>query len=298
MVKVVIGCDFDPVLPAVLDRRPEYDIWQVPFAGLRRLLDRTNGEIPPITWLLRADASVAYAGDAYDDAYTRGRETWERLVLAGHEIGWHMHLLTHDAATGRFRFDPEPRWLEEAKSALDRHVSVRSTRTGWDYGSNYLLNRLDELGVAVDFSALPGNIAWFKTGDDTVTADWRDAPRVPYHPDRNGYQRSGPDPLNLIELPVAQFANPAAGIGKRMAWRCLQGCFSLKGLRDKTLLLTSDWNDNLPAASGDAWAFFFHPEDLTDEGTESMLRNLESLAAVPGLEFVTAAGWLDNGGSS
>ncbi len=297
-MKVVIGCDFDPVLPAVLDRRPTHDIWEAPFAGLERLLDRTAWEVPPITWLLRSDESVRYAGGAYDDAYRRGEATWEKLVRAGHEIGWHMHLLSYHESSGRFRFDPEPGWLADAKSALERHVPVRSTRTGWDYGSNYLLNRLDELGVAIDFSALPGNIVWYKLGDETIIADWRDAPRGRYHPDRNDYQNPGPDPLKLVELPVAQFANRPIGIGKRLAWRWLQGCFSLKGIRDKTRLLTSDWNGRLPVVSDDAWAFFFHPEDLTPEGTESLIKNVRSLADLPGVEFLTAGDLLQNGESS
>jgi hypothetical protein len=297
-MKVVIGCDFDPVLPAVLERRPANDIWEASFAGLQRLLDRTGWKLPAITWLLRSDESVRFAAGAYDDAYRRGEAIWSRLRDAGHEIGWHMHVLSYDEARGRFRFDPEPDWLAAAKAALEQHVPIAATRTGWDYGSSFLMSRLDELGVRIDFSALPGNIVWHRLGDETITVDWRNAPRGPYHPNRHDYQRPGPDPLRIVELPVAQFANRPAGMGKRLAWRCLQGCFSLKGLRDKTVLLTTDWNGRLPAIRGDVWSFFFHPEDLTPDGTECMIRNLRSLTDLPGTEFVTAGGLPTEGADS
>ena len=284
-MKVVIGCDVDPVLPIRLSRRPERNIWQC-LDNIDRFLEAAHGDLPPVTWLIRSDESVRFATDRFDSGFLAKQPLWQSLADRGHELGWHFHTMTFDAARGMFRLDPDPPWLAEARDALARHFPVTVTRTGWDYCNDVLLQRLDALGITVDFSALPGHIVWQHTGDDTVLVDWSRCPRGPYHPSADDYQRAGA--LALLEVPIAQFRNSAAGVAIRLLWRLRHGNASLAGLGDKTRMLTQPWTA-LPASPGPVWAFFFHPEDLDERGIANGLRNIARLRQLPGVELVRAS---------
>jgi hypothetical protein len=283
-VKIVLGCDVDPVLPAVLERPPNEDIWAcldglAEFVALRRL------ELPPITWLIRADESVRFATGDFASGYLTRRALWQTLQQNGHELGWHMHLASFDQGRRCFAFDPDPPWLTSAFQALSQYFAVTATRSGWDYANSLLFRKLDALGIQVDFSALPGNIVWPRVGRGKVRVDWLRSPREPYHPHRDDYQRPGA--LNLLEIPITQLPNSPVGIAKRFAWRMKNGSLSIAGLGNKTRLFT-DHFAALPSASDALWSFYFHPEDLREDGAVNFLRNLDLLRSLPDVEFVTA----------
>ena len=284
--RILIGCDVDPRLPHLLGDPPREDIWST-LDAVPELIETLGQALPPITWLIRADETVRHCTGDYASGYTTRRELWSRLAERGHELGWHMHLLSRDAATGAFVFDAQPGWLAAAHGALSRHFPVASTRTGWNYGSDALYRALDELGVKLDFSALPGQRAWYRFGPTTVDVDWLRCAEQSYRPGRDSYQRPSLPALDLIEVPGARFANPPSGMARRYAWRLIHGCFSLRGLNRRTRLITEPW-DALPVSHNDVWVFYFHPEDLTPEGLRNLRENVEKLRGVPGAEFVTA----------
>jgi hypothetical protein len=213
---------------------------------------------------------------------------WSQLGDRGHEFGWHMHLLDWDETAGSFVFEPKPNWLRAAYEELNRHFDVRATRTGWDYGSDFLFGELDELGIELDFSALPGGRAWYRLGTEKFVVDWLRAPLGAYRPSRADYQQPGPSPLSLLELPIAQFRNSALGGAMRLAWRIRHGCLSARGLFHKTKLITDRWK-TLPSTRTEVWAFYFHPEDLTPEGITNFVTNVNRLCQLPALEFLTAS---------
>jgi hypothetical protein len=284
---VLIGCDVDPELPHLLSEPPRDDIW-APLDLIPSLVEALGDALPPITWLIRSDETVRHATGEYASGYTSRREMWSSLAARGHELGWHMHLLGRDESSGTFVFDPRPTWLPEAHAALARHFPIVSTRTGWDYGSDFLFRTLDELGVEIDFSALPGHRAWYRFGATTVHVDWLRCPEHSYRPARDSYQRpGGEDALDLIEVPVARFPIRPLAMVRRFVWRVLHGCVSLRGLGRTTKTIATRW-DGLPVSRNDVWVFYFHPEDLTPEGIGNMRENVERLRRLPGLEFVTA----------
>ena len=291
-MKILIGCDVDPVLPAFLTSAPENDVWACldEVERLRQAAER----LPVITWLIRSDESVRFATGQWDSGYVRKRSMWESLRAAGHELGWHMHLASFDRQRGCFGFDAKPVWLPEAHHALAAHYVVKATRTGWDYANDFLLNQLDALGITVDFSALPGCIAWHRFGHDRICVDWSRCPKEPYHPSEDDYQRPGR--LNILEIPNTQFPNPWPSVAKRIGWRLKNGSYSLRGLGVRTKLLTEPWGA-LPTLKAFA-AFYFHPEDLAGDGLQHLLRNVEMLRNVPGAEFVTASAAADAVSSS
>jgi len=288
-LKILLGADVDPILPPILSRPPTSDIW-TPIDLISTLIDRMGEDLPKITWLIRSDESVRFATGEFASGFLSRRQLWQDLAARDHELGWHMHLLT--MRDGVSRFDPDPAWLKAAFDALAKFYPVRSVRTGWDYGSNALFRRFAELGIAIDFSALPGNIAWPKAGPDRIAVDWRFCPALPYQPDPENYQRQRPACGALWEVPVSQFQSTPAEAGKRFLWRSINGSLSWVGIRNKTRPLTQFWNQ-LPRPVANVCTLFFHPEDLAHSGLDNFVRNVDALRRVFGGEFVTASEFMN-----
>jgi hypothetical protein len=284
-VKILLGCDVDPVLPPLLEQPPAGDIWGC-LANVDELVRVANDTLPPITWLIRSDDSIRFCTGDFASGYRSKQTLWRSLEARGHEVGWHVHTWSFDEHRGCFLFEPVPSWLAAAHAALADCFSVRATRTGWDYGSSALFERLDHLGVVVDFSALPGYVVWHRVGSEDVKVDWLRCPATPYHPASDDYQRPGA--LRLLEVPVTQFANSIPGAVMRLGWRIRHGCWVLAGLGNKTRMLTEQW-DEAPVAQGPVMAFHFHPEDLTGAGLANLMRNVAMLRRLPDTEFVTAS---------
>jgi hypothetical protein len=285
-MKVLIGCDVDPVLPALLRLPPSTDIWE-PLDLIYKLVGTMGDALPVITWLIRSDESIRFCTGSYSSGFISRQKLWRSLANQGHELGWHMHNLSFDGDRGCFGFDPDPSWLSAAHHSLTEHYPVRTTRIGWDYGSTGLLNALDKLGIQIDLSALPGNIVWHSAGPDRITVDWRRCPSSPYHPDRHDYQTEGPNALRLLEVPITQFPNSLRGVATRCVRRISNCCFSMSGLRHKTLRLTDPWPVP-PVFHGGILAFFFHAEELTEIGVSHFAQNVQQLRQMHRVEFVTA----------
>ena len=283
-MKILIGCDVDPVLPPLLDRPPSGDVWSC-LGNIDELVRVARHTLPPVTWLIRSDESIRFCTGDFASGYRSKQTLWESLENRGHELGWHVHLWSFDAGRGCFMFDPSPPWIAEAHAALAACFAVRATRTGWDYGSAALFQTLDRLGVVVDFSALPGCVAWHRVGREDVKIDWLRCPATPYHPASDDYQRPGG--LRLLEVPVTTFKNSVPRAVLRWGWRIRHRCWSLTGLGTRTRMLTQRW-DEAPVARDPVMTFYFHPEDLTGEGLANLMRNVATLARLPGAEFVTA----------
>lgn len=275
----------DPELPPILDRVPPGNVWE-PLDNVDRLVRELGSSLPPVTWLIRSDDSVRFATGDFASGYSYRRGLWDRLCDADHELGWHMHLLSYDASHGCYSFDPEPSWLDAAFNALAEHFNVCATRTGWDFCSDWLMRRLDELGVVVDLSALPGNVAWHTAGKHRIRMDWLRSGSVPYHPAAEDYQQSGE--LGIIEVPITGFRNTFGEMVRRLLWRLSHGCLNARGLRSRSRMLTEQWTV-VPSCDSPVAAFYFHPSGLTGPGFGNFLTNVGCLRALPGAEFVTAS---------
>jgi hypothetical protein len=284
---VVIGADVDPRLPG-MRRLPDWDPWDT-LEHIPHLESALGADLPPITWLLRADDTIRHVTGAFDSCYLSRRDMWTRLHARGHELGWHFHHWTFGATDGGF--DPNPPWLSAAHAALSRHFAIQATRTGWDYCNSSTMRTLAALGVAIDFSSLPGQLVWWSIDGERILVDWKRAPGHPYRPGRDDYQQPaggpGDDALRIWELPIAAFRATLMTMAKRTVWRLLHGELSLAGVAAKTLMMTQPW----PRAPrpADVLAFHFHPEDLTAAGVDAFARNVTLLKQAFNPEFVTAS---------
>jgi hypothetical protein len=278
---VVIGADVDPRLPG-MRRRPDWDPWDT-LERIPQLEAALGSDLPPMTWLLRADDTIRHVTGAFDSCYRTRQDLWTRLHARGHELGWHFHHWTFGGTPGGF--DPDPAWLPEAHAALSKHFPIHATRTGWDYCNSETMRRLAALGITIDFSSLPGHLVWWSIDGERILVDWRRAPAHPYRPSANDYQQPGE--LRILELPIASFRATATAMAKRSLWRILHGELSLAGVSARTMMMTQPWPET-PRPAG-VLAFHFHPEDLTPEGIAAFARNLQRLNATFDPEFVTAS---------
>lgn len=290
-MKVLIGCDVDPILPPLLDHKPSYNIWS-PLELIPDLLASLGDDLPPITWLIRSDESIQYCTEDFASGYISKQKLWRSLQEKGHELGWHMHLISHDSEQDFFYFDPEPDWLFDSYQALNQFFTVQTTRTGWDYGSNSLFQSFDKLGIKVDFSALPESRVYWQVAGDRFVSDWISTPTQPYHPCKKDYRMMGKDPLKILEVPITQFRNPFIGRMKRAIWHIYHGYFNRRAFIYKTKKITQHW-DLLPETPSNVFAFFFHPEELTHEGIECFCNNLKLLRSIPNVKFITASSVLE-----
>jgi hypothetical protein len=235
--------------------------------------------------MIRADASIKHATGSYVSCFTTCADLWEDLASRGHELGWHLHHLSYPG--GRQKFDPDPNWLPEAHAALSKYFPIHATRTGWDYANAATFRRLDALNVAVDLSALPGQVIWRRLGADRFVVDWQRCAPAPYRPAADDYQRPGSGSLSLIELPASFFRRATASTIKQAGWRVLHGMWPSAGVAARMHLFTDPWPDEPPVRTP-VLVLFFHPEDLTADGIRHFAHNLGKLRRWFDPEFVTA----------
>ncbi len=324
---VVIGCDVDPDGG---DIQPWTDLdraWQGVDRGipaLQETLERDFGGRPLITWCVRADPQIAGVTGAADWLFDTRSALWAELERHGHEIAWHVHLHRWLASERRFvpALDPEgfpEAGVRAAHAAASARWTLRSVRTGWDYQSNELLALLEECGLEIDFSCLPGSFVHLAQGDPVQVwkHDWTGAPDRPYRPARSDYRRAGvgADARSIVELPVTQVEVAPQLRAARYALRAARarrdrrhgtrpGPFA--ATRRRTVLLahrvpgseTALRRLAARAASEPGPAFcvtYFHPDELLGETglptVRENLRLLERVAREQGVElvYVTAA---------
>jgi hypothetical protein len=222
-VYVVIGCDTDPDREGFFDGVPppaERLTWRgmtegIPAlkAALRGVRDSAGRE-PVFTWLLRADEQVRQLEGDYAWAVKSHRALFADLQAGGDELGWHPHFWRRDSASGPWfqevaDLDWQVEMLHQAHRALAASLpggALRSVRMGWVYHNNRTYAALEQLGVTIDFSAMPG----FRTFRGAPPArgnnlfDWYATPPHPYWPSRSDYRRPPQDAepaFQVLEVP-------------------------------------------------------------------------------------------------
>jgi hypothetical protein len=219
-VYLVLSCDVDPDRPGVVAGTPADRLaWKgmtegIPSlkAGLRGLTDDAGRE-PVFTWLLRADEQVREMEGAYAWVPAAHRPFLDSLRQSGDELGWHPHFWRRASPAGRWVQElADEEWqltmLRRAHAELASSFAgpPRSVRMGWSYHNDRTCAALEELGVAVDCSPLPG----YRTltgGSPAIREnlfDWYATPREPYRPSRADCRRPARDGEasgRLLELP-------------------------------------------------------------------------------------------------
>lgn len=219
-VYVVIGCDADPDRKDLLERVPSGSLtWRgltegIPLlkSSLKGVRDSTGRE-PIFTWLLRADEQIRDLHGEYAAIARMYRPLLQTLQQSGDELGWHPHFWRRDGAgESWFQEVEDVDWqvdmLKKAHADLAPCLpdGVKSVRMGWDYHNDRTYRALEDLGIVVDFSAIPGLRTFIGTpptrGENFF--DWHSSPRIPFRPSREDYRRSvegGANQSRLLEVP-------------------------------------------------------------------------------------------------
>ncbi len=219
-VYIVLGCDVDPDRAGVVEGTPSERLaWRgmtegIPAlkARLRGLTDAAGHE-PVFTWLLRADEQVRELEGAYSWVPRTHRSLLDSLAQSGDELGWHPHFWRREPAGQRWvqeleDVDWQVEMLRKAHAALASSFTgpPQSVRMGWSYHNNRTYRAMEDLGLAVECSALPG----YRTLTRRLPAtrenlfDWYVTPRAPYRPSHADYRRparEGETSSRLLEAP-------------------------------------------------------------------------------------------------
>jgi len=225
---VVIGCDCDPDRPQYGGTR--YDSraplkWRGVTEGIQRAREIADGiqddfgNSVRITWCVRSDLQMK---EIYGDCawpYAEFRDLWQSLVDRGDEIAWHPHLWRWSERHGCWYQEIEDEtWigdcLQEGYAALCSRMGRApiTSRMGWEFHNDTTMQAIDELGIKVDFSAVPGR---FTRGSAdhlgsvfNCYVDWRNTPEKAYVPSASDYRRAptgNEEALAVTELPMSIF---------------------------------------------------------------------------------------------
>ena len=155
----------------------------------------------PVTWLFRVDE-----GPIYDGMLTRFKSDILELLTRGDEVGIHIHTLVWDPICSKWMQTRDPNYEEAVvRSSIGYFRRVlgqnpRSVRMGWNTMSNKIMITLEESGIIVDASAIPGNYCSGKFSRRDNFYDWRGTPRYPYHPSAKDYRLPGQ--MSILEMPI------------------------------------------------------------------------------------------------
>lgn len=234
-VYIVIGCDTDPDRQEFLDGVPppsEGLTWRGMTEGIPALkaavsvVRDTTGREPVFTWLLRADEQVRQIENDYAWVTKTHKAFLLDLQASGDELGWHPHFWRRDSVGGPWfqeiaDVDWQVEMLHEAHrdlaSSFPTGGAIRSVRMGWVYHNNRTFASLEQLGVTIDFSAIPG----FRTfrGEPPARGnnlfDWYSTPPNPFRPSRADYRRpprGGEPSFRVLEVPYFVSRSPLWGL--------------------------------------------------------------------------------------
>jgi hypothetical protein len=250
-VSIVICCDTDPDRQGYLDGVPPATdglTWRGMLEGIPALkqslagVTDSRGREPVFTWLLRADEQVRQMQGSYAWVPRAHGAFLRTLEQSGDELGWHPHFWRREGERGAwFQETEDLDWqvdmLERAHAELKAALPgpVRSVRMGWDYHNDRTYAALEDLGVSVELSALPG-MRTFRGKPPRRSEnlfDWHSTPRAPYRPSRADYRRPprpGEGASRLLEVPNWMSTSPLWGLvsglqlarKSRQAWQLWQ----------------------------------------------------------------------------
>jgi hypothetical protein len=161
-----------------------------------------DGAPATATWFVRSDDRVAAAHDGHTGWLVEHlKPLLTARQSAGDCIGWHPHIEAQDDRGWRNAASTAamPGILKRGAAAFQAQgFKPECTRMGGNAGSHDILSTLEELGVRVDSSAMPGRARQ----DEIFGFDWMTTPAKPYRPSRSDYRRPGDPAFLMTEVPL------------------------------------------------------------------------------------------------
>lgn len=201
-LRVFLTADIGPA-NAILGAGHETDArWDETEAGLavaldvlRSLQDRTGAEVP-VTWFFRADGLIEQQFGDCLGIFQKFSSFVEQARSEGHEVAWMPQAYVGASDDAHIDYDD----LATTHAGLLRAGhSPKSVRMGNCFHDNRTMKLLDDLGIQVDSSAVPGRTK----ADLGWRMDWQGTPTGSYHPSLADYRRPGAPALRILEVPLS-----------------------------------------------------------------------------------------------
>ena len=256
-------------------------------AALRERVFELTGSPASFSWFLRMDPQIADGWGSPDGAVEHYAPTLADLEGRGDELGVHMHTWRWDPGAGNWVRDHDPAWEEHC---LD--VSLRTFesvfgrpcpahRAGDRLMTGGLLRRLGAGGVAVDLTVEPDTppVGPLEPGElvTGLTPDYRGVPLTPYRSSPEAFP--APDAASRSKpLLIPLTSGPPDGNGGR---KPLTPYLNPSLFARRVLHATR-------TTSPPVLAFSIRADQGALRAWDNIRRNLEHLAHLPGVRFVTA----------
>ncbi|MDL5503164.1 MAG: hypothetical protein QSU88_08105, partial [Candidatus Methanoperedens sp.] len=195
-------------------------------------IEDAEGNKPKITWFLRSDDQMK---ELYGDPAWMVRNfmcLWKKLESEGDEIGWHPHLWRWNERIEYWYPELDDTWwikncLEQGYNNFPEQFNLNSSRMCWNFHSNITMNKMNDLGLMVDISALPGmkSIKCARESAGSAYYDWGITDDRPYFPSKSDYRResvTNEKSLDILEIPVTYFEISLLWYIKRILKKILQ----------------------------------------------------------------------------
>lgn len=215
-VAIIIGCDTDPIMHSLnIKKGISWEEVINNIINLKKMFDQINFEDmsqPRITWLLRSDTQMEIVYGDYAYPIKRFFNLWKKFHDQGDEIGWHPHFWNwSERRKCWYPVLNNLKWIEKCLSrgysAFSQYFKPTSVRVGFDFQSNFTIKKLADLGLVVDFSALPGlKVIGFSISDPPCYYNWEVTSSKFYFPSTTDYRRKaekGEECLNILEMPIS-----------------------------------------------------------------------------------------------
>lgn len=154
------------------------------------------------TWFVRCDDQIESITGSPSYLFERYVSLWQSRQRLGDEIAFHPHLYRENS--GSWLQDNDPQSLNahvhRSYSAMrSAGFCSKTSRIGEAFSNNAVVNALEECGIEIDSTAMPGRVRL----DAQRSLDWSGTPTRRYHPAVNDYRVPGDPCRKLLEVPMS-----------------------------------------------------------------------------------------------
>lgn len=157
----------------------------------------------PFSVFLRSDFQIKTIYGSYDYLLANNPKLIDKIIRLNGEINWHIHLYQQNGSNWRQINETDEmceRFITDFESVKKiSEINSKIVRIGECVMNNKLMSCIDNQGILIDSTALPGRIR----KDNEKSFDWSLTTNNFYHPSKKDYRLKSDDNYNLLEVPMS-----------------------------------------------------------------------------------------------